>query len=244
MAIPSDTLLSGQKYQRLVNSKHVRDIIANFDPLKVDEPLVSLRDGKFYLVDGQHTIASIVGLNGGKVANIMCRVIDGLTYEQEAGYYARQDEGRLAQTQYSKLNADREAKKKDAIDFFDMNDSLHIHFLGDGKKGGYCLNAIGTLYKMYLRFGGNAYYRVMNLILETWKGSPDSVRSSTIKAMFEFHRRYEKKYSASRFKLKCSSLDMANVYATVKIMDCSTVDGVLSQIVSKYNSGATDNIRL
>ena len=53
-------------YQRELNVKRVRKIAARFDPRLVNPPKVSYRNGHYYVFDGQHTIAVLKLLNGGK----------------------------------------------------------------------------------------------------------------------------------------------------------------------------------
>ena len=62
------------RYQRTLDKKKVDRIVANFDERVANEPKVSLRNGKYYVFDGQHTIAARKKLNGGKDLLILCKV--------------------------------------------------------------------------------------------------------------------------------------------------------------------------
>ena len=53
-------------YQRELNEDRVRRIAAEFDERIANEPKVSCRDGRYYVFDGQHTIAARKLLNGGR----------------------------------------------------------------------------------------------------------------------------------------------------------------------------------
>ena len=53
-------------YQRELNIHRVRKIAAAFDPRLLNPPKVSYRSGRYYVFDGQHTIAVLKLLNGGK----------------------------------------------------------------------------------------------------------------------------------------------------------------------------------
>ena len=64
--INSSQLKSKQGYQRTINMKFVKECIENFDPNKVEPVYVSYRDGKYYVMDGQHTILICEGVNGNK----------------------------------------------------------------------------------------------------------------------------------------------------------------------------------
>lgn len=68
-----------------INRKVVDKIKAEFDPNKVNPVTVSLRDGKYYILDGQHTSVALYELNGSDShCLIQCKILTGLTREQEA----------------------------------------------------------------------------------------------------------------------------------------------------------------
>lgn len=71
-------------YQRTLNEDRVRRIAAEFDERIANEPKVSCRDGRYYVFDGQHTIAARKLLNGGRDLPIRCKVFYGLTESDEA----------------------------------------------------------------------------------------------------------------------------------------------------------------
>jgi len=55
----TDRLTSGLPYQRPVNPKEVDRLIREWDERLLDPVTVSFRDGKFYVVDGQHRISAM-----------------------------------------------------------------------------------------------------------------------------------------------------------------------------------------
>ena len=75
-------------YQRGVERKRVEMIAADFNEYIANEPKVSFRDGKYYVVNGQHTIEGRILRNGGEDLPILCKVYTGLTMEQEALLFA------------------------------------------------------------------------------------------------------------------------------------------------------------
>ncbi len=62
-----------------------KEIIRDWDERLLDPVIVSFRDGKFYVIDGQHRIAAMRKMNNGSEVMAVCKVYSGLTYEQEAG---------------------------------------------------------------------------------------------------------------------------------------------------------------
>ena len=53
-------------YQRELNPERVKRISRSFDERIANEPKVSLRDGHYYVFDGQHVIAARVDHNSGE----------------------------------------------------------------------------------------------------------------------------------------------------------------------------------
>ena len=53
-------------YQRGVQRKRVELIAADFNEYVANEPKISFRNGKYYVVDGQHTIEARILRNGGE----------------------------------------------------------------------------------------------------------------------------------------------------------------------------------
>lgn len=77
-------------YQRELSNRRVIEIAENFDERVANEPKVSYRDGKFYVFDGQHTVAARKLLNGGQDLPILCKVYTGLTEQEEAILFSQQ----------------------------------------------------------------------------------------------------------------------------------------------------------
>lgn len=78
-------------YQRGVERKRVELIARDFNEYIVNEPKVSFRNGRYYVMDGQHTIEGCILLNGGADRPILCKIYTGLTMEQEALLFAEQN---------------------------------------------------------------------------------------------------------------------------------------------------------
>ena len=71
---------------------YVKEKISIFDPNKVEPVHVSYRDGKYYVMDGQHTILILEGINGNKPVDINCIVHKGMTYTDESDWTVDQYE--------------------------------------------------------------------------------------------------------------------------------------------------------
>ena len=110
--INSSQLKSKQNYQRNINTAFVQKIVSEFDPNKVDPVHVSYRDGKYYIIDGQHTVAALEIANGNKPVDVICIVHKGMTYTDEASYYVEQYEKKHRHTYNEMTMARYEAGEK------------------------------------------------------------------------------------------------------------------------------------
>ncbi len=88
--INSRFIISDQDYQHQLNTVRVSNINKEFDPDLVNEPKVSFRDGRYYVFDGQHTIALLKLRNGGRDLPILCKVFYGKTKVEEARLFEDQ----------------------------------------------------------------------------------------------------------------------------------------------------------
>ncbi len=88
-----DVLELDLRYQRPANEMRVRRIAANYDPLMRLPLVVSLRqDGRYFVVDGQHRLLAERRLQMRQP--IPCTIIKHLSYDREAGLFARLNSNR------------------------------------------------------------------------------------------------------------------------------------------------------
>lgn len=247
-SISSDKLVSGVDYQRAVRDGNVLRMLKNgFNPYKFDPPIVSLRDGRYILVDGQHRILMLQYLNGGKPVEVECRIYHTMTYEDEANLVTHHDEGHTKMSPVEHITAASKGSDDEAEivrEFMAANDECGITLTKktNTNKGEFA--AITTLLSEYRRYGKKTYCRVMRLINETWEGKEDSKRNQIITAMFEFDKRYFGKYEASTFKRRLNKKPCSQLFSTAKTMDGSQRDNLVLLIVSAYNKGTTEDKRL
>ena len=100
-------------YQRRTRYGKVKSIIKDFNPFLLGVILVSYRDGKYNVVDGGHRVAALRQM-GAKT--VMCQMVYGLTYEQEASLFLDFNCNRTGLTPNEKFAGAVEAKRKSALD--------------------------------------------------------------------------------------------------------------------------------
>ena len=156
-------------YQRDVQRKRVEIIAADFNEYIANEPKVSFRNGKYYVVDGQHTIKGRILRNGGKDLPILCKIYIGLTMEQEALFFAEQNGYSAPLTAGIKLRA--KVVGGDAISkaFLTATNRVGLSLNYDGQQlTDYRIGCVGTAFRLYKQMGEPLYCETMRLIVAAW----------------------------------------------------------------------------
>lgn len=101
-SVPVMLMKLDKSYQRETNNENIQNLIKDWNNDRCDFLLVSFRDDKFYIVDGQHryTAAKYKGIE-----ELPCIILTGLTREQEARIYSRQNENVKKLTIYDVFKA-------------------------------------------------------------------------------------------------------------------------------------------
>ncbi len=103
--INSRDIVIPDAYKRRLNTDRVAKIAAGFDECIANEPKASQRDGRYYVFDGQHTIAARKKLNRNADLPILCKVYRGITEHDESLLFAAQTGESAALTPSAKLRA-------------------------------------------------------------------------------------------------------------------------------------------
>ena len=241
MMIDSDQLeVPRSTYQRRQEPSQIVDISTHFDERIANEPKVSFRDGRYFVFDGQHTIAARVHKNGGNPLPILCKVYFGMTEKEEALLFAQQ-------TGYSRmLGAGQELR---AIAFGD--DPIACKFISvteetgalldlSQKRGKNRLACVSTAFKEFTRIGPEKYKEALRILLESWNGDPDSLRSEAVTAMCSFVDLYWGEYDRKRLVRRCHKMDPITIYREGRGMG-DTMSGYkkyLFQVWKIYNGSS------
>lgn len=150
--------------QRELKRYKVDEIKADFSIDKVGVPTVSYRDGFYYIVDGQHRVNAMVEL-GYEDREIQCTVYEELSEEQEADLFLAINNV-LAVSVMDKYNVGVVAGVKDAVAVHNITHKLGLHVALDSKGGS--IKAVGTLRKIYNRYGDAVLTRTLKLINDAY----------------------------------------------------------------------------
>jgi len=233
-------LQSSQGYQRPVDPNHVREIIENFDPLYLDEILVSFRDGRYYVVDGQNRIAAFKHMNNGRDCLVNCKVFRGLTYEQEADMFCHLDSIKKKLRYCESIRARAESKNDPVI--VGINDILSNYgikwsYLGSGRTTDNTIRTSKTLVDSYEELGPQMFEIVIRLLVRSWNGHRDSMAAPFIKGLSLFVKVYVHEADEDMFVKKLSVVTPTEVKSLARAEISATRDDVkyARVFLSRYN---------
>ena len=195
--IHSSRLISGQAYQRPVREEKVNDLIQRWDETMLEPVVVSFRDGKFYVIDGQNRISAMRKMNGGHEVMVLCKVHTGMTYQDEAEMCWKLDQAKQRMDMAQSVNALSESGTNAEItDIRQILEREGFRWALSRKTGReYEIASTRAVINAYRLLGGAAFARMLRLMAETWRGKIDF---STSKAALRYARVILEKYNGQR----------------------------------------------
>ncbi len=205
----TNRLTSGLPYQRPVNQKEVDRLIREWDERLLDPIIVSFRDGKFYVVDGQHRISAMRKMNHGNGVMVNCKVYSGLTYEQEAALCYKLDKAkkRLSLSQSTNALAESGTDPETTEIRNLVENSGFVWALGKSKGKTGEIVTTRALVNAYRLLGGAAFTRMLHLLWDAWQGDPRSLTAAVLSGMALFVKTYETEMNDRTFTARLSQTD-------------------------------------
>ena len=232
-------------YQRTLNTDRVHRIAKAFDERVANEPKVSFRDGRYFVFDGQHTIAARVERNGGNPLLILCKVYSGLTEKDEAKLFAEQTGFSADLGAGARIRALVFAEDPLACSFVKATETAGAKIDYSQRRAIGRLACISTAFKEFQKIGPEKYMDAIRILLEAWKGDPDSLRAEAVSAMCEFVDLYDGEFDRKRLVRRCKKCDPLTIYRKGSAMG-NTLAGnkkYLYQVLDIYN-GASQRLNL
>ena len=152
------------KYQKELNLNRVRDIIKNFDINRMRPIDVSYRDNDYWVFDGQHRANAYLQLGYTTIPSI---IHYGLTYEQEAYLFARQQEQVGSINSNHKWNALVEANDPDTMKIVMLCKDWGFTVLAKNNKGNN-IKCVKTLRDLYNKLGPTKVGTILMSIRDAW----------------------------------------------------------------------------
>lgn len=150
--------------QRELVEARVDKMAASFDPELIGTPTVSYRDGKWFIVDGQHRIETMRSVGWGD-QRVQCWTYEGLTEAEEAEMYLALNDT-LAQTAFDKFRIAVVAGREIETDIDRIVRAQNLTVTRDRIEGG--IRAVGTLVRVYKRGGPRVLARTLRIIRDAY----------------------------------------------------------------------------
>lgn len=239
--IPINKLSIG-RYQKELNIDRVKKIVQEFDIHRMRPIEVSLRDGEFWVFDGQHR-ANAYYLLG--IKNIPCVIHKGLTYQDEAYLFAKQQENVGSVNCNHKWVALVEANDPETMDIIKTCKMYGFSVLQHNNKGNN-IKCVGTLRKLYKEFPATKLGAILNTIKGAWEYMEKSTDVSIIAGMAMLVRTYPElnffrlQEALSRTTPKMLLRDMEDKHHSVR----GESRRAAYQMVDLYNKGLKGRTRL
>lgn len=244
-------LHSGLAYQRQINANFVQEKVNNFDEKEVEAPCVSLRDGKYNVVDGQHTIAIVTAKGWTK---IRCEIRTGLTEEEENEWFHIKNTKKRPQSKSAILNSRYFSKTDDTL-----NDLVaYLSTVGYKLKTSDVSNTVGvinatdTIENIFKSMGKSQFLRYINIHCNTWNGNRKSLSANFLKGFAKFFDTYSSQIKDDRFikvftgtsKKRAKTIEELSIEADSDVYTKDVALKYAKVLVKYYNVGLSKDNQL
>ena len=239
----SSELLIDYGYQRPLSSSRVRRICENFNPELVNLIKVSLRDGKLYIFDGQHTKTALEKLNGDMPVMVDVMIYDfvGLTSderrEKEASLFAQQTGISRQVESAARFKALFEARDIDVLQFHEITNytGFVMDFTGGSKDGK--LVCFKEAWNAWHILGNSLYVDMLNLVRQIWGGDKESLKAPIIGGLSLFIKAYHDTYERKTMIDRLSKISPLRIIRDGAMHPESSKGKYMREIIRHYNKG-------
>ena len=231
-------------YQRELRVNRVRRIAAKFAPRLLNPPKVSYRNGHYYVFDGQHTVAVLKLLNGGKDLMIRCIVYTGMTESEEALLFAQQTGESAPLTPGDKMRAQIYGGDPECMAFLKATEAVGLRLDYTQRRGKHRIGCVGTAFEEFKRVGADIYKESLSLIVAAWHGDLESLRAETIQGVTRFIELYHDEYDPRRLVSRLHKTDPLTIYREGRAMGVNMAGykKYLYQVFCIYNGSSKKKV--
>lgn len=219
--INSKDLIPHPVAQRKFSQKHGDNLAANWSWNDYEPVCVSYRNGRYWVIDGQHRVYAIKKRNGGKDCSIYCRIFRGMTILDEAEYFLHTD-GKYAVAPLrpgDKFKVQRDIGDE-VINGMERGAELagwEVDF-GDGSKNGR-ISALCALKQCFEALPYEYYVSMLRVLRQAWGDDKNAVNGKILKGMSVFYKTY-----SGRFKPDELAHSLSHVTPKVVIREGREID--------------------
>jgi len=237
-SIPINLLKIAAYQKNRLNLARAKKISSEYDPIKIGVILVSFREGVYYIMDGQHRVVASK-LKG--IKDMICEVVTGLSYEEEAKYFAEQKKNTKDLSTVIKFNALVESKEKIALDIKEIIESSGFEISESNGAGK--VRCIAKIESIYAKFGREIFIELFDVLSKSWSTVSNSIPSSVFGGIAIFLK--ENKNIDKRHLINVlSKIDPLTIDREGKsdLTKHNNDDGARKSITTHYNKRAKNKI--
>lgn len=225
-------------YQRDLDPKRVKSIAEHFNPHKVNAIKVSHRDGAYWIFDGQHTAKVLILRNGNEDLMVECKVYEGLTKEEEAELFARQNEYEKKVPKNSEMKALYAAKDVEITELKRLVESCGFIFDFSKNQATNRIVCCDLVYKIFQKSRENDFRAMLSIIKSSWNGLPESLRKEIIGGMYVFYSTYKDEFDNEAAIRKFSKTNPIEIYRDGKVYSAYPGNSKYAYVLTTiYNKG-------
>lgn len=221
-------------YQRPLDQRRVEKIANEFCGDLFNEPKVSYRDGKYWVFNGQHSLAAWRYYHNNEDKPVYCKVFKGMTWLEECDAFMKQNGLSKDPTTNEKLHAAFNSKNPDVVDMVEK--CALCGFVVDfrNSKTPTRIVATGALFRAYNRLGGEAFLDMMTAIKEAWYGDMDAICAQIITGLSTFYKTYDGNFTREKLVASLKGVTPSKIIARGK-NDTKRSNTYTREIVKEYN---------
>ena len=226
-----------KSYQRRLDNTKVQNILKNFDERLLNPPKVSRRNGKYYVFDGQHTLAALKRKNNGQDCMVKCKVYYGLTQLDEIGLFVRQNGESSPVSTAEKFRALQTAGDPKILKLVRACEYAGVICDFTSSRARNKCVCYRTLYKYFKLLDSTCFVGMMSSIREIWDGNADSFSNEIVSGFGEFFLMYGSKLDRSRLIRKLKGISFTEIIREGKIGNAPGGKKYARIILRQYNQG-------
>jgi hypothetical protein len=190
MQVALGDMVVSERAQRSLRPARVHEILSALDLSAFGEPILSFRDGRYYVIDGQHrtkAMAEFMG-DGWEQQKILCKVYEGMSEQDEAKMF-RLLNTVLNTTPYDKFKVGVTEGREEETRIKAIVEAAGLHIGRSRKESTGAVSAIGALRTAY-RLSPKSLMFSLKLASQAYGDA--GLEASVIEGLAQLHNRYDK----------------------------------------------------
>lgn len=225
--------------QRELKMKRVREIVKDFNPLLVNPIKVSFRNGRYYVIDGQHTLTALRVVNKGD-CTVRCKVFYGLTELDEAELFLQQNGHSAPVGANEKLRVLYLQGDREVLDFVKATELAGVRVDFTKGQSRNKIIAVSCAFGIYKKLPRETYIEMLIAIRDAWDGSPDSFAREILTGMSRVFSAYFGEFKTKELSKRLAKVAPAQIVREGKGFGSASAPVMYAKAILRiYNAGRT-----